>query len=156
MYARSETALEAGSNYFTIYDTLDEYLAVTLANPGKAEWLKNQQQKDDRKDAKNLARYLRLGEVPESYVLPDAYWKYRALARGRKKLSISDLISRTKSMRCWIRTGSRTASRCGTSVRISTTRFSDRLKTECLWALPGYTRVYAGGWRQYQPMRQRP
>jgi transposase len=84
-YAGSEAALEAGSNYFTIVDRLDEYLDVTLANPAQADWLDDQTQKNDRKDAKNLARYLRMGEIPESYVPPTEFRKYRALARGRKK-----------------------------------------------------------------------
>jgi transposase len=84
-YAGSEAAIEAGSNYFTIYDRLDEYLDVTLANPVKADWLENQRQKNDRKDAKNLARFLRMGEIPESYVPPTNFRKYRALTRGRKK-----------------------------------------------------------------------
>jgi transposase len=84
-YAGSEAAIEAGSNYFTIYDTLDEHLDVTLANPMKADWLDNQKQKNDRKDAKNLARFLRMNEIPESYVPPTNFRKYRALARGRKK-----------------------------------------------------------------------
>ena len=84
-YAGSEAALEAGSNYFTIYDRLDEQLDVTLANPVKADWLAGQKQKSDRVDAKNLARFLRLGEIPESYVPPVQHRKYRALARGRKK-----------------------------------------------------------------------
>ena len=80
-----EAALEAGSNHFTIYDELEQYLDVTLANPAKADWLANQRQKSDRRDAKNLARYLRLNDVPESYVPPEEYRYYRALARGRKK-----------------------------------------------------------------------
>lgn len=84
-YAGSKAAIEAGSNYFTIYDRLDEYLDVTLANPAKADWLTNQKQKNDRRDAKNLARYLRLDEIPESYVPPEEYRRYRVLARGRKK-----------------------------------------------------------------------
>ncbi|WP_080503439.1 IS110 family transposase [Halococcus thailandensis] len=86
-YAGGEAALEATSNYFTIYDTLDEYLDVTLANPLKANWLANQKQKNDRVDAKKLARFLRMDEVPESYVPPEELRKYRALARGRKKLT---------------------------------------------------------------------
>jgi transposase len=85
-YAGNEAALEATSNYFTIYDTLDEYLDVTLANPVKADWLAGQKQKNDRVDAKQLARFLRLDEVPESYVPSKEFRKYRALARGRKKL----------------------------------------------------------------------
>jgi transposase len=84
-YAGNEAALEAGSNYFTIVDTLDEYLEVTLANPAQADWLDSQIQKNDRKDAKNLVRYLRMGEIPESYVPPTEFREYRALARGRKK-----------------------------------------------------------------------
>jgi transposase len=86
-YAGSEAALEATSNYYTIYDTLDEHLDVTLANPLKANWLANQKQKNDRVDAKKLARFLRMGEVPESYVPPEELRKDRALARGRKKLT---------------------------------------------------------------------
>ena len=77
-YSGSNAALEAGSNYFTIYDRLDEELDVTLANPAKADWLENQKQKNDRKDAKNLARFLRLGEVPESYVPPEEFRRHRA------------------------------------------------------------------------------
>jgi transposase len=85
-YTGSKAAMEATSNYFTIYDTLDEYLNVTLANPLKASWLANQKQKNDRVDAKQLARFLRMEEVPESYVPPKELREYRALARGRKKL----------------------------------------------------------------------
>lgn len=85
-YAGCEAALEATSNYFTIYDTLAEHLDVTLANPVKAHWLDGQTQKDDRVDAKQLARFLRLGEVPASYVPPKELRRYRALVRGRKKL----------------------------------------------------------------------
>src|SRR5699024_4615214 len=63
----------------------NEHLDVTLANPVKADWLGNQKQKNDRKDAKNLARFLRMGEIPESYVPPANFRRYRELARGRKK-----------------------------------------------------------------------
>jgi len=58
---------------------------VTLANPAKADWLATQRQKSDRKDAKNLARYPRLNDVPENYVPSEEYRRYRAQARGRKK-----------------------------------------------------------------------
>lgn len=83
-YAGGEAAIEATSNYFTIYDTLDEYLDVTLANPVKADWLAGQKQKNDRVDAKQLARFLRLDEVPESYVPSKEFRKYRALARSKE------------------------------------------------------------------------
>jgi len=61
-------------------------LDVTLANPAKADWLEDQKQKSDCKDAKNLARFLRLGEVPESYVPPEKFRRHRVLTRGHKKL----------------------------------------------------------------------
>ena len=32
-YAGSQAAIEATSNYYTIYDTLDEYLDVVVADP---------------------------------------------------------------------------------------------------------------------------
>lgn len=84
-YEGSEVALEAGSNYFTIYDRLSKHVDVTLANPSEAPWLTRQKQKSDRKDARNLARYLQLGEMPESYVPPKPMRKMRSLARARKK-----------------------------------------------------------------------
>jgi transposase len=83
-YDGHEAALEASSNYFAIYDALSEYLDVTVANPGKCPWLQRQKQKSDRKDAKNLARYLRMGEVPESYVPPQPMRRIRSLVRARK------------------------------------------------------------------------
>jgi len=46
----------------------------------------DQKQKNDRKDVKHLARFLRLDEVPESYVPPEKYRHYRALTRRQKKL----------------------------------------------------------------------
>jgi len=67
---------------------------MILVNPAQANWLEDQKQKNDRKDAKNLAQFLRLGDVPESYASPEKYRRYRAQARGRKKLvdKRSDLI----------------------------------------------------------------
>lgn len=85
-YEGHEAALEAGSNHFAIYDTLSESLDVTLANPGKCPWLQWQKQKSDRKDAKNLARHLRMSEVPESYVPPKPMRRIRSLVRARKQL----------------------------------------------------------------------
>ena len=123
-YAGNEAALEAGSNYFTIVDTLEEYLEVTLANPAQADWLDSQIQKNDRKDAKNLARYLRMGEIPESYVPPTEFREYRALARGRKKFVDKRSDFKKKSTRCSIRLGSRTRDRCGAMKGVSSLRNS--------------------------------
>lgn len=131
-YAGSETAIEAGSNYFTIYDRLDECLDVTLTNPAKADWLANQIQKNDRKDAKNLVRFLRMNETPESYVPPIELRKYRSLARGR--------TSKTRSTRCSISRESRTAGRCGPMKGVNSAGNS-RSKVRCSCCL-------SSGWKR--------
>lgn len=91
-YAGGEAVLEATSNYYHIYDTLSEYLDVTVAHPGKLKLIATSDKKTDRVDAKELARLLRLGSVPESYVPPEEIRECRALVRGRHSL----LQTRTK------------------------------------------------------------
>ncbi len=85
-YAGSEAAIEATSNYYHIHDTLSEYLDVTVANPAELKLIANSDRKTDRIDAKQLARLVRLGSVPESYVPSDEIRESRALVRGRYKL----------------------------------------------------------------------
>lgn len=38
-YEGSQGAFEAGSNHFTIYDELEQYVDVTFSNPAKADRL---------------------------------------------------------------------------------------------------------------------
>ena len=85
-YAGSEAAIEATSSYYHIYDTLSEYLDVTVANPAGVKLIAESDRKTDRIDAKQLARLVRLGSVPESYVPSDEIRESRALVRGRYKL----------------------------------------------------------------------
>ena len=85
-YAGSKAALEATSNYYHIHDTLSEYLDVTVANPGELKLISDSDKKTDRVDAKQLARMVRLGSIPESYVPTDEVRQARALVRGRQKL----------------------------------------------------------------------
>jgi len=85
-YAGSKVAFEATTNYYHIHDTLSEYLDVTVAHPGKLKLIANSDKKTDRSDAKELARVVRLGSVPESYVPTAEIRKARALVRGRQKL----------------------------------------------------------------------
>lgn len=85
-YAGAEAAIEATSNYYHIYDTLSEYLDVTVAHPGKLKIIANTDTKTDRVDARELSRILRLGSVPESYVPTDEIRECRALVRGRQSL----------------------------------------------------------------------
>jgi transposase len=85
-YAGSQAAIEATSNYYHIHDTLSEYLDVTVTNPGKLRLISDTDNKTDRVDAKQLARMLRLGSIPESYVPTDDVREARALVRGRYSL----------------------------------------------------------------------
>jgi transposase len=83
-YAGSEAAIEATGNYYAIYDTLDEYLDVSVANPSELKLIADSDRKTDRVDAIELARLVRLGSIPESYVPPEEIRECRALVRGRK------------------------------------------------------------------------
>jgi transposase len=85
-YAGSEAAIEATGNYYTIHDTLSEYLDVVVANPSELKLIANADTKTDRVDAKELARMVRLGSVPECYVPSEEIRECRALVRGRHKL----------------------------------------------------------------------
>jgi transposase len=85
-YAGSQAAIEATSNYYHIHDTLSEHLDVTVAHPKELTQIADTDKKTDRVDAKELARMLRLGSVPESYVPTDEIREARALVRGRQTL----------------------------------------------------------------------
>ena len=85
-YAGAEAAIEATSNYYHIHDTLSQHLDVTVAHPAKLTLIANTDTKTDRIDAKELARMVRLGSVPESYVPTDEIREARVLVRGRQRL----------------------------------------------------------------------
>lgn len=85
-YSGSIAALEATSNYYTIYDTLSEHLEVTVANPLKLSWITEAETKTDKLDARKLAELHRAGLVPASYVPPPPIRQHRMLTRGREAL----------------------------------------------------------------------
>jgi transposase len=85
-YTGSQAVVEATSNYYYIHDTLSEHLDVTVANPSKLKLISDTDKKTDRVDAKQLARMLRLGSIPESHVPTDDVREARALVRGRQSL----------------------------------------------------------------------
>ena len=60
-YAGSKAAIEATGNYYAVYDTLDEYLDVSVANPAELKLIADSDRKTDRVDAIELARLVRLG-----------------------------------------------------------------------------------------------
>lgn len=51
-YGGSQAVIEATSNYYTIYDTLDEYLDVVVADPAQTKAIGYAEVKNDRLDAK--------------------------------------------------------------------------------------------------------
>jgi len=54
-YAGAKAAIEATSNYYTVYDTLDEHLDVVVADPSQTKAIGYAEVKNDRLDAKLLA-----------------------------------------------------------------------------------------------------
>jgi transposase len=85
-YAGSQAAIEATSNYYTIYDTLDEHLDVVVADPQQTKAIGIAEVKNDRLDAKLLAQLRRAGMIAKSYVPSEELRERRALVRGRKQL----------------------------------------------------------------------
>ena len=85
-YAGVKAALEATSNYYTVYDTLDEHLDVGVADPSQTKAIGYVEVKNDRLDAKLLAQLRRAGMIAESYVPSEELRERRALVRGRKRL----------------------------------------------------------------------
>jgi len=59
-YAGATAVIKATSNYYHIYDTLSEYLNVTVAHPSELKLIANTDTKTDRVDAKELSRILRV------------------------------------------------------------------------------------------------
>ena len=82
----ANVAFEATRNYWFIYDCLNEYLDVTVANPRETGLISDQKIKSDRLDAKRLAVLCRADIVAESYVPPDEFRDARKLVRRRKSL----------------------------------------------------------------------
>ena len=85
-YEGSQAAIEATGNYYTIYDTLDEYLDVVVADPQQTKAIGVAEMKNDRLDAKLLAQLRRAGMIAQSYVPSEELRERRALVRGRKRL----------------------------------------------------------------------
>ena len=85
-YAGAKAVIEATSNYYTIYGTLDEYLDVVVADPQQTKAIGIAEVKNDRLDAKLLAQLRRAGMIAQSYVPPEELRERRARVRGRKRL----------------------------------------------------------------------
>jgi len=78
--------IEASSSYRWLYDLLEPLGAVVLAHPLKLRAIVTARAKTDKLDAALLARLLRAGLVPASYVPPQRYQVLREVTRARARL----------------------------------------------------------------------
>jgi hypothetical protein len=84
-YAGGNAALEAGSNYFTIYDRLDEELDVTFANPAQADWLEDQKQKTTARTprtSRGICGWAKCPKATSHQKNSGATARFRAVARS--------------------------------------------------------------------------
>ena len=81
-----EVVIEATYGWYWAVDVLQEPGAtVHLANPKALNWA-DRRVKDDVVDAADLADMLRLGRLPEPWIVPPAVRELRELVRYRAKL----------------------------------------------------------------------
>jgi transposase len=78
--------IEASSSYRWLYDLLSPRGEVVLAHPLQLRAIVAGRAKTDKLDAALLAKLLRAGLIPESYVPPMSYQHLRDLTRGRARL----------------------------------------------------------------------
>lgn len=80
-------AVESTYNWYWLVDGLmDAGYDVRLAHAYGLRMITRAKVKTDRRDAYRLARYLRLGELPEAYIYPKEKRPYRDLLRRRLNL----------------------------------------------------------------------
>lgn len=83
---RPAVAVEATLNWYWLVDGLqDGGFQVKLAHPFGLQVIKKAKVKTDKRDAFHLARLLRLGALPESYIYPKEKRPMRDLLRKRQK-----------------------------------------------------------------------
>jgi transposase len=82
----AEVAIEACYGWYWAVDTLQQAgVQVHLASPSGLDWGKRRV-KNDVRDARDLARMLRMGELPEAWIAPPEVRELRELVRYRAKL----------------------------------------------------------------------
>lgn len=79
--------IEASSSYRWLFDLLSPLGEVILAHPLQLRAIVAGRAKTDKLDAALLAKLLRGGLIPESYVPPGRYQELRELTRARARLS---------------------------------------------------------------------
>ena len=84
--ADPEVVVEATYGWYWLVDLLrDNGCVVHLASPSGLNW-GNRRVKNDERDALDLVRMLRLGELPEAWIAPPELRQLRELVRYRFKL----------------------------------------------------------------------
>jgi transposase len=82
---KPEVILEATYGYYWLVDLLaDQGATIHLANPSGLNW-GNRRVKNDERDALDLVKKLRLGELPEAWIPPPEIRELRELVRYRAK-----------------------------------------------------------------------
>ena len=82
-----EAVIEASSSYRWLYEMLEPLGTVTLAHPLRLRAIVSGRAKTDKLDAALLAKLLRGGLIPASYVPPRSYHELREITRARARLS---------------------------------------------------------------------
>jgi transposase len=81
-----EVVLEATYGYYWLVDLLEAHGAtIHLANPSGLNW-GNRRVKNDERDALDLVKKLRLGELPEAWIAPPHVRELREIVRYRAKV----------------------------------------------------------------------
>ena len=92
-----EVALEAGCGMYRFYDLLvDRIAAVKVINTYKFKVIKSSIKKTDANDAVLIARFLRMNELPEVFVVEQEYRIVRELAAFKKKLVSQNTMMRNR------------------------------------------------------------
>ena len=107
-YPNAKAVIEATGNYYTIYDTLDQYMDVFVADPGQTKAIGYAEVKNDRLDAMLLAQLRRADMLATSYVPSDEIRERRTLVRGRKRLVEKRTDFKNEVHALSLNTGSRT------------------------------------------------
>lgn len=82
-----QVALEAGCGMYRFYDLIEPHVAaVKVINTYKFKVIKTSIRKTDANDAELIARFLRMNELPEVFVVEKAYRIIRELTAFRRKL----------------------------------------------------------------------
>jgi transposase len=75
--------MESTRTWYWLYELLEEYAEVKLANPRKVRLIAEAKVKTDKIDARTLAHLERTGFLPESYIPPREIRDKRELLRYR-------------------------------------------------------------------------